>query len=503
MARIFPPLKLQHFRRRQELHLYISTAEQLHCDFHSSTGDMATPKSAHHTSDAADTPDTTIPSVFDGSDSSLSSTQSLSSEYLEEYDSPIKIAQPNVDPTDQIQDVTAWTNPDLYGTAASQWTQRARTKTVIFPGLAQLPEDVFNEEPDTSETSDLAPTTALEDIEKSPAPAEKEVQPQQQTTKRKRQASTSDVTDEPPKKKVRGAVASKRGRSKAGHETTVQDVPIPPAPAPSRPSRKRKSTSPVPAEAKTPPAKKANTATPRPATPAPTKSKSKSKAGTPAAKTPVRKSGRAVRAPARLGQPTGGRYEEVPVQSRSILRLKMYKGWAGERERPSSATSNADATPDTNPSHENPSFESPGKQLTFESQEQYAQRAWTPIPASNPSQPSSSEHSQVAAPTSQIQAAKPAFEGLEAPEHVLTQDSQADVEIPPHPFASDVTVESQPQPPQQHSSPVQNDVVMTETDLQGSFSTLSFRSTQPTLILDEPWSKSFLTLMRWTKANNL
>jgi hypothetical protein len=239
---------------------------------------MGTPKSAHHTSEAADTPDTNVPSVFDDSDSPLSSAQSLSSEYLEEYDSPIKTAQapqPTIDTANESQNDTTWTSPNLYGTAASQRTQRTRKKRILFPGLSQPPEEVFNEEQDTSETSDPAPTAASEDSEESPAPEQNEVQPQQQATKRKRQASKSDVTSEPPKKNVKGAAASKRGgRSKAGHENTEEDV-APAAAAAARPSRKRESASHAAADATTPPAKKAKTTTLQRAIP--TKSKSKAR----------------------------------------------------------------------------------------------------------------------------------------------------------------------------------------------------------------------------------
>jgi hypothetical protein len=155
----------------------------------------------------------------------------------------------------------------------------------------------------------------------------------------------------------------------------------------------------------------------------------------------------------------------------------MYEGWPGERQRPSSVKSNDAPSPTNNTTsqHESDSFESVGRQLTYESQEQYAQRPWTPIPAS--SQLSSNQDPLVEAPVSQIQAANPACEGLEAPEHVLTQESRVAV--------------------------AQDDVVMIEADLQGSFSTLSFQSTQPTLILDEPWSKCFLTFMWSVKAHNL
>lgn len=439
---------------------------------------MDTPKSARQSFDLADTPDTSISNIFDSNDSPLSSACSLSSEYREE--SPIKTEQAQrqiTEPDNDTQDCTTWVNHSLYGdyTAASQRSKRARKKPELFPGLSQVPTEAFKEELEILETNDEATTTPAPDAEEPSAPEQHEEQLQQQATKRKRQASRSDVTGLPTQRRVKGDAAPRRSaRAKSDRKATVEGDLL--AQSPTRQLRKRKALPATFAVSEAPNAKRAKAATTETAA----ITKLKPKARNPVASGPARRSTRTTRPPVKLRDFIKEKDTAVSAPRTWILKLKMYDGWRGELKRPSPTSSTTASL------QESTSFGSAGKQPKYESQEQCAQPALTPIPAS--SQLSSEDSSQALNTTSQSQAADPVNHDIqESPHHASPQASQNRAATQPN--LSAPTVMNKSQPVQQPSSQVENEVIMGNADLPGSFSALSFHSTQPTLILDKPYSE--------------
>ncbi|KAH7409811.1 hypothetical protein DE146DRAFT_604110 [Phaeosphaeria sp. MPI-PUGE-AT-0046c] len=368
---------------------------------------METPKSARQSSDPADTPDTRIPSIFDSDDSPLSSPQSLTSSCSGE--SPINGArewQHPTQPDKESQHTTAWANLHLFGTAASHRAQRTRKAPKPYPGYLETHAEVFEEEhvPDTLETA--AALTAA------------------------------------PEQNERGV------RSKSNPNPTRGHVPA--APAPTHQLRKRKAASSTLKAEYIPPVKKVKTKTPKPAA----ASKSKSRPRKPAAKDPARRSMRTIRPPERLRAITEENSEEVSVRSALILKLKMYDGWRGELQRPSSIKSTIDLTFASNLTaspHESSSFGSAGKQSTYESQEQCAQPVLAPISAST--QSSSNNGSQIVDFTSHSQAVDPTSHAhdpipaeREKPAPVQNRSTQKDTDVDSNATTEDEGDFNMPQP---------------------------------------------------------
>jgi hypothetical protein len=177
---------------------------------------MKTPYAVKCKPDTADTPDTFISSIFDDTDSPLSSSVSpVSSPDGNDSESEDNKATTDHEPSSDTPPVSTPIDVALYGTSSSQRPSSIRRSAPLLPGIiSELPKDLD--------------TIAL----------------QSPTSKRKEQAWPSDVTVEPLQKKVKAKSMTKRTATR---------------PSEPRQLRKSKSTSIAPDTTPPPPAKKAKT----------------------------------------------------------------------------------------------------------------------------------------------------------------------------------------------------------------------------------------------------
>jgi hypothetical protein len=432
---------------------------------------METPMRLRDKRNSTDTPTTDISSVFDDSSPSSSSVSPVSSnggdESYKEKEAPQQ--QPSV--IIGIQNTTTKYNLDDYGTAASQRRQRRTTGQPRYSNFfsesrSQGVKDT--QVPETPEIVSEHTSAAAQEPRTASAPEHEEQQlgnGPHQRFKRKQQASVSDVTSQPLRKKVKRNI-----------QTT---------PAATRQLRKRKvDTSAI--EEPQPPTKKVKTSLIKPHSTTTSKTKPQPKTSPAKAKDDIHPPRRITRGIARSRKPAlqpADAAEVVPERDSLIAVLKMPPCWLlAER---------GDITPDaasmshstSTSTQQNASFVSTSNESVPDCQDQCAQPALAPVPAS--SQLSSSDVSQPAQPSGQPQGA---CITVEEP-HQSLEEHELDIAFLMRLKSSQERLCEKPeriatQP--EHSSP-HLPAVATSEEQHVTLPVPSFKSTQTT----QPWSKSF------------
>jgi hypothetical protein len=354
---------------------------------------LATPKNAH-TRNAIDTPATDFSSLFDNdSDSALSSVPSsvcADSDDETEQEKEAVQQQSNVDNT--VRDGATQFDRRYYATCtlASRREQRKPRSQPVYSDFyaesrsqsvkAALPQA-------TPQIESEHPSPAVKDAELRTSPvSDHEEQPlanaPRWTSKRKQQASVPNVTLQPPKKKIKETIP----------------IETPPELVSGRQLRKRKRKHKVDASASEmppPPTKKAKK-TPTKARP---KSSAKPKSGPKS--TPKSKTKSTPKSSSTKPKELSPRPPEIAKSTsgdRSLIaKIRMPPAWL-EAERAKIIADDASTSPGTSFSTEqNTSFASTrGAQSISDGQDQCAQQALAPVPAS--SQLSSADGSQVTQP---------------------------------------------------------------------------------------------------------
>jgi hypothetical protein len=450
---------------------------------------MGTPQAAK-ACHSTETPDTTFSSIFDSSDSPLSSPSSsilgdLNDKDASEYEEEKPPRHPK--PSNCTQAISLWDDLNNCGTASSQRERRAQKKAPVYSNFFS---EVKKQSPDLPQVKVPLSPTAISDAAQ-PAATTREIREDEETShqttlKRKEQATASDSNDEPIQKKVKTASARRCARSKLDTEPAfaadiLQPTGSSPANecAPSRQLRKRKLETTVTEVDQPPPSKKVKTA--------PAKAQPKPKGTSP------RKPRRAA-PPVPKKRKSTGQATVTTLQEKkgSVVVLKMSPHrLAGlghnEEQRPATEPALQQSFTDA---HETFPFEQTSFQSMRSDPDQCAQPVPAPIPAS--SQLTSFDGSQLTHSSFQAHKADTATPSLETvPEEAEASASQ-NLPTPPYLPAED------PEVPKTHPEPEsqsQSSLPFVEHAVSGPENVCSMASTQPTLILKEPYSGCHLNIL--------
>jgi hypothetical protein len=350
--------------------------------------------------------------------------------------------------------------------------------------------EVKKQSPDLPQVKVPLSPTAISDAAQ-PAATTREIREDEETShqttlKRKEQATASDSNDEPIQKKVKTASARRCARSKLDTEPAfAADIlqPTGSSPvnecAPSRQLRKRKLETTVTEVDQPPPSKKVKTA--------PAKAQPKPEGTSP-------RKPRRVAPPVPKKRKSTGQATVTTLQEKkgSVVVLKMSPHrLAGlghnEEQRPAKEPALQQSFTDA---HETFPFEQTSFQSMRSDPDQCAQPVPAPIPAS--SQLTSFDGSQLTHSSFQAHKADTATPSLETvPEEAEASASQ-NLPTPPYLPAED------PEVPKTHPEPEsqsQSSLPFVEHAVSGPENVCSMASTQPTLILKEPYSGCHLNIL--------